>query len=151
VKLVHRIERKPLRSVSIRYPLYLMIVTTEILVAKSWLGSRLFASEAVGKHHPTMHSTLKPEFDGRVVPLAEANDVPLFLLSGRPFEVLPLLCQSLLVDVLYSQKFLFSPLPCSPLYNHATDAGCFHMITQIVELSYVVIWRVVAVAGLLCS
>lgn len=55
-----------------------------------------------------MHSTLKQRFDGRIAPLVEANDVPLFLLSGRPFVVLPSLCQSLLVD-LFTAKISLSP------------------------------------------
>ena len=105
----HRIERKRLQSFSIRCPLCLMPVTVEILVAKFWLGSQLFVSVAVGTHHPTMHSTLKLRFNGHIVPLVEANDVPLFLLSGRPFVVLPSLCQSLLVD-LFAAKISLSPL-----------------------------------------
>ena len=76
-----------------------MVAAAKILVAKSWLRSRLFVS--CSTRCPNVHSrdsTLTRRIDGRIIPLFESTDVPLFLPSGRPFIVLPSPCQSLLVN-----------------------------------------------------
>lgn len=83
-----------------------------------------------------------------IVPLVKATDVLLFLLSGRPFVVLPSLCQSLLVGLSTAKNSLF-PLALSPLHNHAIDASCPHMIYQMLSLSYSVNWGAVVVPRLL--
>lgn len=75
-----------------------------------------FSSQA----DPTIATMLETQMrrpDRRIVPLVEANDVPLFLLSGRPFVVLPSLCQSLLVDLLTAKISLSPPSIFSTLQS----------------------------------
>lgn len=83
------------------------LVAIEILVAIFWLESRLSVSCSI--RCPTMHSTPMRRLVAHIVPLVKATDVPLFLLSGRPFVVLPSLCQSLLVDLSIARNFSFPP------------------------------------------